>query len=265
MVNITTYPKVESINMQVFVINLERDLERRHSIEKQLKTLNLNFEFFKAYYGKDLTPGELSKHFNPKRAYRNYSYKLSPAHIGCSLSHVMLYKKIIDNNIAVACIFEDDIVLPHNTKIVLDEIKDFISHSNPQVILLSPSKPMGKVLFKFKGYSIRAFKSGFFTSSYIINQAAADILYNHLYPVKHVADCWEYLKRHRIIDIYSLCPGLIEQDQVTFGSSTNAGQAELNIYKHASTINYKLHRLIFKTLDYLVAFFNRNFRPYRSN
>ncbi|EPR74765.1 Beta-1,4-galactosyltransferase [Winogradskyella psychrotolerans RS-3] len=248
--------------MQIFVVNLERDIERRASIEEQMTSLELPFDFFKAYYGKDLSSDELAIHYNAKRAYRNFSYPFPPAVIGCALSHVMLYKKMIADQIDYACIFEDDIILPPNTKKILQSIETVISSTEPQIILLSPSKSKEEVLHNLGAYQLRPFQSGFFTSSYIINQLGAKVLFENMYPVHHVADCWDYLKRHKLIDILAVNPTLIEQDQDTFGSSTTEGQNDQDIKKIASTLKYKVHRVFFKSLDYLVAFFNRNFKPY---
>lgn len=248
--------------MQIFVVNLDRDKERRISIKEQMTSLELPFDFFKAYYGKDLSADELAVHYNAKKAYRNYSYPFPPAVIGCALSHVMLYKKMIAEKINAACILEDDIVLPSNTKKVLQSIEAVISPTVPQIILLSPSISKNAVLHNLGEYQLRPFQSGYFTSSYVINQLAAKVLYENMYPVHHVADCWEYLKRHKLIDILAINPTLIEQDQDTFGSSTTEGQNDQDIKKIASSLRYKVHRSFFLSLDHLQAFINRNFKPH---
>jgi glycosyl transferase family 25 len=249
--------------MQVYVINLERDKNRRDSIKTQMEKLDIPFDFFKAYYGKDLSSEEMAIHYSAKKTYRNFSMPLPPAHIGCSLSHLMLYKRMIDANIAQVCIFEDDVILPENTKTVLKSLENVISKNIPQVILLSPSQTNNSIVHNLDNFKIKPYKSGYFASSYIINNLAARSIYKTMYPVQYVADSWDYLKRHKIADILSLSPCLIEQDQDTFGSSTNDGQNDQNIKAITSSLKYKLHRSIFKPLDYIIAFYNRNFRPYR--
>ncbi|MGC1473630.1 MAG: glycosyltransferase family 25 protein [Psychroserpens sp.] len=251
--------------IRLFIVNLEKDVARRTSIMKQMQDLDLPFEFFKACYGKSLTSKELSEHFDAKKAYRNFSFPLPLAHIGCSLSHLMLYKKMVDEDIDTACIFEDDIILPQNTKEVLQSLQDKLSTSVPQVILLSPSLSYDEPVFSIRNYDIRHFKSGYFTSSYLINIKAAEAIYNTMYPVHYVADSWNYLKSHKIIDILSISPGLIEQDQQTFGSSTNQGQKDQDIKRIANSLQYKIHRAFFKPVNFISAYLDRTFRPYRSS
>lgn len=78
----------------VWVINLENRKDKKYRIDKILKKINIDFNFFKAIEGekkcKDLTAGE----------------------IGCSKSHRAIWKNSLDNDMEWTLIFEDDIYIP---------------------------------------------------------------------------------------------------------------------------------------------------------
>lgn len=46
---------------------------------------------------------------NTKRGKRTYHSELISGAIGCYLSHIRIYKKIVEDNIPYAIIFEDDV------------------------------------------------------------------------------------------------------------------------------------------------------------
>lgn len=248
--------------MKIFVINLEKDIKRRDSIKSQMEKFEVPFEFFKGYYAKEMPKNELSKHYDKKKTYRNLCLDLVPAHIGCSLSHAMLYKKIANENIDVACIFEDDVILPSTIKADLEFIASNISKTIPQAILLSPAKTNGNIENSTQNFRIEGFVEGFFTSAYVINNLAAKSLYKNLYPICNVADCWSYIKRHKFVELLATNPGIVEQDQEEFGSSTNADSEVRQVSKIAKTFKYKLDRGFWLTVDFFQALYDRYFNPY---
>jgi len=247
--------------MKIFVINLEKDIKRRESILAQMERLSISFEFFKGYYAKEMSKEEISKHYDKKKTYRNLCLELVPAQIGCALSHVMLYKRIIDQNIDVACVFEDDVILPDGIMDSLNFIIAKMSKTIPQIFLLSPVETNGIVEYQSEHFSIEKYKNGFFTSAYVLNKAAAKSLLKNLYPISNVADCWPYIQRHNFVDLYGTNPGLVEQDQETFGSSTNADLNANNVADIAKTFRYKVCRALWLSYDFFKALYDRNIRP----
>lgn len=248
--------------MKIFVVNLEKDKERRESIVTQMQHLSIPFEFFKGFYAKEMSKEEISQHYNRKKTYRNLCLDMVPAQIGCALSHAMLYKKIIDDNIDVACIFEDDVILPETIKDDLDFIRSKMSKTIPQIFLLSPVETNGIVEYQSEDFSIEKYKNGFFASAYVLNKIAAQSLLKNLYPISNVADCWPYVQRHNYVELYGTNPALVEQDQETFGSSTNADLDANNVADIAKTFRYKACRALWLSYDFFKALYDRNVRPH---
>ena len=248
--------------MKTFVINLERDTHRNTFMKSQLDKLEVAFDFFPGVLGTSLTAMELKKHYNDRKAYRHQCRSLVLSEIGISLTHVNIYRRMIDENIKVACIFEDDVTLPEQLQKILQSLDNEIDKRIPEVILLSPAKTIGEGKYIDKKHQIKDYKDGFYTSAYIINLAAANVLSKELYPVNDVADCWKRLKMHKTINLRAITPTLTEQDRDLFGSSTTDDINKNYSYNLIKKIKFKFCRLIWKSVDGLLAIYHRTFKPY---
>jgi len=89
------------VQIPIFVISLARAPDRRDAISKHLTSLGLKFEVIDATDGIKLSQEEQLGLLAP-------GVKYVPGVIGCYLSHIGVYKKIIDENITVALVLEDD-------------------------------------------------------------------------------------------------------------------------------------------------------------
>lgn len=105
--------------MKLFVISLERCQERRRLVEANLQSLNLEYELVNAVDGKKLSNEELALVKTEDRICLDLASnkqvfvtnKLTDGEIGCALSHLKVYQKIIDLDLDYACILEDDVAL----------------------------------------------------------------------------------------------------------------------------------------------------------
>lgn len=104
----------------IFIINLERNTERRQAITEQLKSLNLDFQILPATDGKFLEKEDLEKLYNEKQSLKKIQFPLSKNEVACADSHLRLYEKIVAENIPYALILEDDVVLNKEILTVLD-------------------------------------------------------------------------------------------------------------------------------------------------
>lgn len=251
--------------MHIFVINLAKDRARRESIENQLGDLGVSFEFITGVYGASLSEGERKAHYRPAKAFRRCGRPLTPSEIGCALSHVHVYRQIIDRNLPLALILEDDVIVTHSTVPVLSEIASLVNTRRPEVLLLSPAQSASNghgERTTTSGHVLAPFASGYFTSSYIVTNWAARALLRELYPVGDVADCWRRLERYRVVDLFVVSPTLIEQDQETFGSSTTADYWSQQPGGSYARMKYKFRRAWGVGTDLFYAPYRRYFRPY---
>ena len=105
----------------IFIVNLERNIERRQAIEMQLQKLNLNYHILPATDGKKLTDAEFQKIYNQELSLQQIQFPLSKNEVGCADSHLRIYEKIVAENIPYALILEDDVILNKEILTVLDQ------------------------------------------------------------------------------------------------------------------------------------------------
>jgi len=95
---------------EIFVISLEGAVERRRLITEQLSRLGMDFRFFDAVNGRQLTPEQQNAYAGRRRRLL-FGRDLTPGEIGCLLSHRGVYLRIAEENIPAALVLEDDAVL----------------------------------------------------------------------------------------------------------------------------------------------------------
>lgn len=251
--------------MHIFVINLEKDVARRESIAAQLDALGLSYEIVPGVYGASLTEQERARVYDDRKAKLHRARSLVPAEIGCALSHLKVYRAIVERGLDAALILEDDVALPANLKGVLNECSSHLKASTPAVWLLSPADgdtAASNPLLIGASHRLLPYQSGYFTSSYLLTRAAAAALLRELEPVSDVADCWQRLARYKVVDLYVVAPPLIKQKQDKFGSSTTSDY-HANIKPGLITrALYKIRRTRSIFWDCVYAPYRRWFRPY---
>ncbi|MBS0355641.1 MAG: glycosyltransferase family 25 protein [Proteobacteria bacterium] len=88
--------------MKIFVLNLERAVERRALMQQRLAELGLEAEFLPAIDGARVDRGSL-----PAGA----EQRLSNGELGCYLSHRRSWEIVVERGLALAVVLEDDVVL----------------------------------------------------------------------------------------------------------------------------------------------------------
>jgi hypothetical protein len=88
----------------IFVVSLARAADRRAAMTRHLGELGLSFEITEAVDGRALSPAELASMTVPK-------LPLSPGDIGCYLSHINIYRRMVAQDIPIAMVMEDDAAL----------------------------------------------------------------------------------------------------------------------------------------------------------
>jgi len=250
--------------MQTFIINLAKDTERRRFMARQMDKLKLEHEFFSAVVGEDLSPVELRRSYKHSKAMRTQCRDLTPSEIGCALSHIGVYRLILERRLPMALVLEDDTFLSDGINAVLDCLQECMHSEHPMLTLLSPvheTKGVARALGS--NHQMFPFSRGFSTIGYVITEAGARALAKFLYPVGDVADCWRRLQRHGVIDLYAVTPPLALYDYEVFGSTTNTDiEKWLKSRAWWWKCPFKARRAFWLGVDQVLAFFDRHFRPY---
>ena len=120
---------------ETFVINLERRRDRLDSFLQRFPgTANVKkLNIFKAVDGNNLKSNAslLFAILKKSIAHRNLKLTLNSGEVGCLLSHVAIWKKIVDENIQFAHIYEDDALFAENFVPRLQQVYKTILNVKP--------------------------------------------------------------------------------------------------------------------------------------
>lgn len=188
--------------MKIFIVNLEGSVERRQSISLQCEKLGLPFEIFNAVDGRKFSQEELAA------VTQKDCYAVKPGEVGCALSHIYIYRKMIDEGIKTALILEDDALLSDIVK-TLVEVDPLANYNDePKVLLLSKTNRIidKKILDINHQYAIYPVYHATTTHAYMINLEAARNLEKLLFPVWMVADKWQLFEDYSAIKTLAVYP-----------------------------------------------------------
>lgn len=100
--------------MKKFVISLTSATDRRQHIQSEFNKHQVDYEFFDA-----LTP-DIANPYANKLGLNLSTANLTAGEVACMMSHVVLWEKIINEDLDYATIFEDDIYLGEDSAALLN-------------------------------------------------------------------------------------------------------------------------------------------------
>ncbi len=218
-------------NCKVFVISLPHSIERKAHILKQMKLFEISFEFIEAVYGKDINlDSDPRINYEEVKKFPNW---LTPNMIGCGLSHIKAYEKVIEDNLDFAIIFEDDVVLGSDFRKIMDNISQIIE-DNCAILLYYQSWDTitlelnsGKALWgEYNVYEVDGRFRINSTGAYIITNAACKTMLEKTMPLYNAPDSWQFffnLKAIEHIQIVYPLPVTTYEFQSTISSLKEIG------------------------------------------
>lgn len=245
--------------MNCFIINLPRDVERREFIIDDMEKCNLNFSIIEAVDGSLLSVDDVEKYYNEKKSIELFNIKLSLGEIGCALSHIRIYQKMVTDDISSAVIMEDDIcIIDSKIEGVLKNLENTYPADYPVVVLLNYVKRYvsnkDDIIIDEK-YALHDSYRGVSASGYFITKAAARILAENIFPVYVVADKWEYFQE-KFFPIKVLVPNCIGLSDESLSSTIDLFGDRKKKIKIKFNMNYYFNRHI-KTI--IFTFLKRPF------
>lgn len=238
---------MNSIN--IYVINLKKDLDRKKYMEKTLSSCKkCDVEFVEAVYGKELSDIQLNNLFDRRLAYKRYGRDINLGEIGCTLSHMKCYEKLVNSTNNYALILEDDITLLRDINDVQYLVK-YLDTPYPIVLLLSADYWYYRKKHLVGEYSIVSVFDAVGSYAYLINKRAAQLILKRNKKSSHVADHWS-LFRNQGIKLKALYPYVIDANIENFESSieqTHWGEIRKNMplyYVVVSLINGLIKRIL---------------------
>lgn len=195
-----------------------------------MSSLSLDYEIIEAVDGSQLSYEDILQ----KTKVLNFA--VSCGEIGCALSHINIYKKIIAQNIPHALILEDDALISSETIEVMNKLEE-LNTSLPTVTLLTEiSQRLREPLHNTKGenHSIYKVLEAACSHGYVVNHRAAVQLANFLFPVWMVADRWHILREYSVCNLQAVVPPVIFRTE-----HADTSTIQINDKRHAWVVQKK--------------------------
>jgi GR25 family glycosyltransferase involved in LPS biosynthesis len=98
----------------VFVVSLESNFARVQHVKNMLKTISVNAEIVPAVDVGKITRDELKQFIDKGDVAETYYDDLTPGELGCAMSHLSVWRKIVDAGFEQALVLEDDFMFCQN-------------------------------------------------------------------------------------------------------------------------------------------------------
>ncbi len=95
---------------RTFVIQLERETRRREHVRRMMVEHAFPATPVAAVDGLALTPGELDALVAAGVVEPSFRHAIAPAHLGCALSHLGVWRQVVEDDLPAVLVVEDDFV-----------------------------------------------------------------------------------------------------------------------------------------------------------
>lgn len=203
-----------------YIINLKKFPEKYQRCNDHLKLLGIESQKFEAIVGKDLDQSYIKNICDPQVLYtlehgRKLDREISTiGMIGCSLSHITLWKKLISDNISYMYIFEDDAV-PTQALLSQNESIEKLIQTLPDDwdIFYLGAKNMDSNEKAISDKIVKMNVIYFGTHAYVINQKGAKKLLEKCFPISCQLDSYmSYMNKYYGLNSYRPVDNLFDQN-----------------------------------------------------
>lgn len=142
----------------VFIINMNKDTERRETMRRRAEAVGLKVEFVAAVNGREMTAAEIEKCYDSAKRKRYFGRDMTIGEIGCLMSHRSIYERIVAEKVPYAVILEDDVLFESDIAEALAGIPKapikwdvirFLSHSKVYKRGFRRIIPLGSTRYQF--------------------------------------------------------------------------------------------------------------------
>lgn len=223
-------------------------------MQARLARLGITPKFFNAVDGRLMSSETLESHINRIRAQQEYG-PLSAAEIGTSLSHIGIYREMVQKQLPYAVILEDDVCLDDNFAAYLHAHgpEGLPAHFAPtnavmvQLTHIARGKRFGsKNLNNIKNKIVPASGGVWLASGYFITLATAEKLAANLYPVWTVADHWNRFNEKHFVSLWALQRNIVWETQEA--QASNLSPTRKPRVKPRKTLKTRLSRIYYELI-----------------
>lgn len=210
--------------MQAYVINLARSTDRRKHIITQLRRTGIPYEIINAVDGRELDandnklidpvvlsaestePARGQPDYNENAAYWQRPRLENMCRVGCALSHLSVYRRVLVKGLDHALVLEDDTQLPRDLARLAEAVGEQMTGA--EVVLLhftsaGPCRVTAKAAVKLPSsrllvdpVDIQQLSSA---EAYMITREACERMARVVLPVRVPSDIWSFFCREGAI------------------------------------------------------------------
>lgn len=197
-------------DVPIYVINLERNSQRRRFAVQHVANLGFEARVFPAIDGKSLNRMELEDTglYDDELVHQTFSRSLSAAEIGCALSHLRLYEHLRDQGTEMAIVLEDDAVLDRNIATRLPELIRDLPEDWDVVQLIYECRDYERINPKVVRFlSKRCMPVA--AAGYLLRNTGIEKLLKNAYPLRYPADSYIGRSPRWGVNVYGAAPKLV--------------------------------------------------------
>lgn len=208
----------------------------------QMKTLGLRYEFFEAIKGSSLSDDELSASVDMNEVAR-YPTWLTRNMLGASLSHMGVYKRIVESGADWHLVLEDDVVLERNINLIIQQVTENSEIFRTHLVLFygvslkAPITLLRQPITNDKNYSVHQVLSKDIggAGAYMIHRDIAKLLLEHNKLIRVAPDTWHFFQSQ----------GAFTQINCVYPFAARPGLFESTIgYVNPRSLRYKIKHFI---------------------
>lgn len=174
---------------KAFILHLERAIARRPNVQSLIDALPIESEVVAAVDGARLSQQEVDQVYAPRRFQPRYPFALTRTEVGVFLSHRLAWRRIVDDKLDFAFVFEDDAEID---PAAFPELIEFVTaERGTWDYVLLPAKPIrsGAVVARRDGLAlIRPDAPPLRAIAQIVSRAAAQRLIERSLPFDRPVD-----------------------------------------------------------------------------
>ena len=247
-------------DVQIYLINLDRSVDRLKSMDKKLKKLGLQYERVPAIDGKSTTFSDVQ--INQKKYSLCHGKYITPTEVACFISHYNTLKHFLeDSEKKYALILEDDVSFSPDFK---EGVELLVKNADLwDVVKLNGAHSGGKILFKKLSSKFSLVWNIFHqskTGAYLVNKKAAKSYVEKLLPMFVPID-HEYIKFWKYgLKGFSLSEYPVVEEKLT--STIDYKMLKRNrkpFYKKLPTLFYKIYIAFRRIIWVLVSILKNRF------
>ena len=200
----------------IYVINMKKDIDKRNYMQKKLKNMKVVYKLIDAVGGDFLTDEFVNSHYSKSKTVENIGRELSRREIGCAISHISIYKEMVEKDIEKAVILEDDIDFDQNIFKNIIENEDLpknwecimLGHHNSRSRKIEAASSLWYKKSAYLNFQfIRFIEHAYGAYGYIISSVGAKKLLKHLSLIDKPID--HYMGNSEIINLYGISPSCV--------------------------------------------------------